>query len=121
MPSPELIRRSRRNLAVVAQWVDASPHVEFLARDERTISSTSICLKFCHDVLDGLSGPQQADFVRRVCAKVAENGAGYDIGSHRKAPPGIRIWGGPTVDAADMAKLLPWVDWAFSQTLREFT
>lgn len=118
---PQLLARSRANLDVVTRWVSASPHVAFLAQDPRTISSTSICLKFCHDVFGDLPGPQQADFVSRVCARVQENGAGYDIASHREAPPGIRIWGGPTVDAADIELLLPWVDWAFSETLQEFT
>lgn len=118
---PHLIARSRRNLDVVRRWVSASPHVTFLAEDPRTVSSTSICLKFCHGLFDELSGPQKADFVRRVCARIEENDAGYDIGSHREAPPGIRIWGGPTVDPADIELLLPWVDWAFAQAVREFT
>lgn len=118
---PELIARSRRNLEVVARWVSANQHVDFLAEDPTTISSTSICLRFCHPVFEQLSGPHQADFVSRVCAKVEQHGVGYDIGSHRQAPAGVRIWGGPTVDAADIELLLPWVDWAFSETLREFT
>jgi len=118
---PQMIARSRRNLEIVARWVRAAPHVAFLAHDPRTISSTSICLKFCHGLFDELSGSQQAGFVGRVCARIEENGVGYDIGSHREAPPGIRIWGGPTVDAVDIELLLPWVDWAFSETVREFT
>jgi phosphoserine aminotransferase len=117
---PEMIARSRRNLDVVAQWVQANAYVEFLAADPRTISSTSICVRFRHEIFERLSRAQQADFIGRVCGKVEENGAGYDIGSHREAPPGIRIWGGPTVDAADIQKLLPWVDWAFCDTLRAF-
>ncbi len=117
---PEMIGRSRRSLDVVAHWVAASPHVEFLAEDKNTISSTSICLKFRHEVFDRLSRAERAAFVRRVCALIEENGVGYDIGSHREAPPGIRIWGGPTVDPADVERLLPWVDWAFAETVREF-
>ncbi|MCF3142721.1 phosphoserine transaminase [Streptomyces platensis] len=116
---PGMLARTRRNLDVVTRWVRASSHVEFLAEDPRTISSTSVCLTFRHRAFEELSGPQQADFVRRVCDRIEENGAGFDIGSHREAPPGIRIWGGPTVDATDIELLLPWVDWAFSETLRE--
>lgn len=116
----ELIRRSRRNLDTIARWVSANPHIDFLATDARTTSSTSICLKFRHDVFDALTDTGKADFTRRVCAKVEENGAGYDIGSHREAPPGLRIWGGPTVETEDIDRLLPWIDWAFLETTREF-
>ncbi|MGI8665695.1 MAG: phosphoserine transaminase [Jatrophihabitans sp.] len=117
---PEMIARSRRNLDLVRRWVEVSPYLQFLAEDPSTISSTSICLKFCHSVFDGLSASQQADFVSRLCARLEDNGAGYDIGSHRQAPAGIRIWGGPTIEPADIELLLPWVDWAFAETLRDF-
>ncbi|MDG4767687.1 phosphoserine transaminase [Solwaraspora sp. WMMD406] len=117
--APALIARSRRNFDLVRRWVRDSPHVEFLARDPATISATSICLRLRHPILDQLSRAEQAEFVRRLCATVEENGAGYDLAAHREAPPGIRIWGGPTVDAADIQALLPWVDWAFADTLRQ--
>jgi phosphoserine aminotransferase len=116
----ELIRRSRRNLDAVAQWVDVNPYLEFLAVDKRTISSTSICLRFCHEIFEHLSDHGKRDFVTSVCRKIEENGAGYDIVSHREAPPGLRIWGGPTVETDDIEKLLPWVDWAFFETVQEF-
>jgi len=41
----------------------------------------------------------------------------YDIKNHRAAPPSLRIWGGATVEPADIKALLPWLDWA----LAEFT
>ena len=42
---PALIRRSEANLAAIAAWVERTPWVDFLARDPRTRSCTSICLQ----------------------------------------------------------------------------
>lgn len=38
-----------------------------------------------------------------------------------QAPPGIRIWGGPTVETNDIEALLPWIDWAFARTVDEWS
>ena len=42
-------------------------------------------------------------------------GVAYDIASYISAPPGLRIWGGATIDASDMELLMPWLDWAYAQ------
>jgi phosphoserine aminotransferase len=44
----------------------------------------------------------------------------YDIAAYRDAPPGLRIWGGATVETADIRALLPWLDWAYAQVAAEY-
>ncbi len=114
---PALIGRSEANLAALAAWVEASPWAAFLAEDPATRSSTSICLKMVDPWFQGLEAEAQAAAVKRMAGLLEEVGAAYDVAGYRSAPPGLRIWGGATVETADIEALLPWLDWAW-QSLR---
>ena len=110
---PGLIVRSEANFAAVSRWVEATPWVDFLAEDPATRSTTSICLKVVDPWFLGLPAEAQQAATKALAAEVEAAGAGYDIGAYRDAPPGLRIWGGATVETADIEALLPWLDWAF--------
>jgi len=109
-----LIARSEANLAAVADWVATRDWVDFLAEDPATRSCTSICLKIVDPWFVALTAEARAAAAKRLVALIEEAGAGYDLGSYRDAPPGLRLWGGATVERADIAALLPWLDWAFA-------
>jgi phosphoserine aminotransferase len=110
---PALIERSRANLAAVTAWVEATPWVEFLARDPASRSATSICLTITDT--GALTGDDAAAAPKRIAALLDKEGVAYDIGGYRDAPPGLRIWGGATVDPLDMQVLMPWVEWAYEE------
>ena len=112
---PALVARSRANLDAVAAWVDRTAWVDFLAEVPATRSSTSICLKIVDPWFAGLPAEDQAKAAKRIAALLDDEGAGYDIGAYRDAPPGLRLWGGATVETADLEALFPWLDWAYGE------
>jgi phosphoserine aminotransferase len=109
---PGLIARSEANLAVVADWVARSDWAAFLAEDPVQRSSTAICLRIVAPWFTALDRAGQVKASRTMAALLDAEGAAYDVASYRDAPAGIRIWGGATVETADIAALLPWLDWA---------
>jgi phosphoserine aminotransferase len=112
---PELIRRSQANLAAISQWVERTPWVEFLAADLAIRSSTSICLKIVDPWFAGLPAEEQAKVPKKIVSLLEAEEAGYDVGSYRDAPAGLRLWGGATVSVADLEALFPWLDWAYEE------
>ena len=116
----ELINRSRKNLQSVKNWIANRDWVDFLAKDPNTYSSTSICFKFTHPDFENLDEENQKKLVKEVCSIIENEDAGYDINAYKDAPAGIRIWGGATVESSDIDKLLPWIEWAFFETLERY-
>ena len=111
--------RCNANLAAIERWVEASGWVGFLATDKAIRSCTSICLSIVDPAFRSLSDEEQAAAAKKIATLVEAEGAGYDIAGYRDAPPGLRIWGGATVDTADIEALLPWLDWAWGEVKSE--
>jgi phosphoserine aminotransferase len=116
-----LIARSEANLQAVATWAKKSQWADFLAEDAATRSCTSICLKITAPWFTALDAAGQAEAAKRLAGLLDKQGIAYDIASYRDAPPGLRIWGGATVETADIQALLPWLDWAEAQVAAAFT
>jgi phosphoserine aminotransferase len=112
---PALVARSEANLAVIERWVERTAWVDFLARESRTRSSTSICLRVTDPAIAVRPEAEQAAFVKRLTRLLEDEGVAFDIAGHRDAPPGLRIWGGATVETADIECLTGWLDWAFAR------
>ena len=111
---PALINRSEACLAAIRRWLDASSIFGFLAEHPATISNTSVTLSIIDPWFVALDAAQKAGFAAALAARLDAEGVGYDLGSYRDAPAGLRIWAGPMVDASDVEALLPWIDWAYA-------
>jgi phosphoserine aminotransferase len=108
-----LISRSQSNLSVIEGWVDNTGWVDFLAKSSESRSSTSICIKIIADWFVSLSKEKQVMITKEIAGLLDVEGVAYDIDGYRNAPPGLRIWGGATVEQSDLEALLPWLDWAY--------
>jgi phosphoserine aminotransferase len=111
---PGLIKRSESNLNAIAQWVEKSNWAAFLAEKPETRSCTSICLKIIDTWFTNLTSEAQADVAKRLASLLEKQEVAFDTASYRSAPPGLRIWGGATVETSDIQVLLPWLDWAYA-------
>jgi phosphoserine aminotransferase len=111
-----LIARADANAKAIADWVARTPWVDHLAKDPATRSNTSVCLSIVDPAVTSLPHDAQSAFAKALVAAVEKEGAGYDLGHYRDAPPGLRIWCGATVEASDVEILTQWLDWAFAQT-----
>ena len=114
-----LIARSEANLAAIADWVAAGSGYGFLAQDAATRSCTSICLTITAPWFAALSAEAQAAAAKKIASLLEKEGVALDAGAYRDAPPGLRIWGGATVETADIKALLPWLDWALASVQAE--
>lgn len=110
-----MIARSARNFATIAEWVERTEWVDFLARDPKTRSHTSICLSITDPWFKGLDEDARWAAIGEMVSALEAEEAAYDIKTHRAAPPGLRIWGGGTVETADLEALTPWLDWAWQR------
>jgi phosphoserine aminotransferase len=112
---PGLIQRSEANLAAVDGWVEKTDWVDFLATEPATRSCTSICLQIADPAFQALDAGDQSALEKKLVAQLDSEGAAHDIGSYKDAPPGLRIWGGATIDTSDLDALFPWLDWSWGE------
>tara|TARA_A100001011_G_scaffold375620_1_gene437359 strand:+ start:3445 stop:4344 length:900 start_codon:yes stop_codon:yes gene_type:complete len=108
-----LVKRSEDNLEILSRWIKRSNWIEFLAEDEGIRSSTSICMKIIDPWFTSQTVSTQKETIKRLVSILESESVAYDIGSYRDAPPGLRIWGGSTVETHDIELLIPWLDWAW--------
>jgi phosphoserine aminotransferase len=110
-----LIGRSNDNLHALEKWVAASDWAGFLAQEPAIRSNTSVCLSVTDPAFAALDDAAKQDTLKKLVSLLDKESVALDIGGYRAAPPGLRIWCGATVDAADLEALTPWLDWAWSQ------
>jgi phosphoserine aminotransferase len=116
-----LIERSSNNLNLIRHWSSNSQWATLLTQVAEQQSSTSICLSVSDSDFQALEESEQRAFIKHMTQLLEREQVAFDIAAYRDAPPGLRLWGGATVESSDLSALLPWLDWAFAATRAEFT
>jgi len=115
---PGLIEKSMANLKVVEEWVGQTDWVAFLAESEELRSSTSVCLKITDRKFQSMSMEDQSGFIRDVAGSLSREDIAHDTGSYKDAPPGFRLWCGPTVEASNVRAVVEGLESACLQRMK---
>ena len=107
--------RADANAEVLSEWVETTPWIDFLAEEAATRSNTSVCLKFAEPAVVARPEEERRALANAMAAMLEKEEVAFDIVSHRDAPPGLRVWCGPTVESEDVMALTPWLDWAYRE------
>lgn len=106
-----LIARADANANVLSAWVSERDWIDHLAADASIRSNTSVCLRLNPAPRRTCNLP--VDLPARLASRLAAEEVAYDVGAHRDAPPGLRIWCGATVEQNDIRLLTEWLEWAW--------
>ncbi|WP_018632801.1 phosphoserine transaminase [Neomegalonema perideroedes] len=115
-----LISRANANFNAFDRWIKQSNWAEWMAKDPATRSPTSLCFQIKDPVFLNLPDEEARwEFVKKMTKILEKENAALDIGGYRSAPASLRVWGGGTVETADIEALTPWLDYAFAQAKAE--
>ncbi len=107
--------RSDTSLAHLTEWAARTDWIDFLCKDETVRSNTGVTFVITDRRFAALDENGQRAFVKRMLARLEAENVCFDAGAYAKAPPGLHIWCGGTVEPSDIARLTPWLDWAFAE------
>lgn len=107
-----LTNRTLTNFKVLDSWLENHPTLTWMAHSKANRSRTSVCFKLKEGVVPQ---SEEGPVIQTVCQQLAELSVAQDIKNHQFAPPSFRVWCGPTVEAADLASLTLWIDWALKK------
>jgi phosphoserine aminotransferase len=110
-----LQKRSNESLATLTDWVAKTDWVDFLCPDAAVRSNTGVTFRIVDPRVAGMDEAGQRDFVKRMMKRLETENACFDAAGYAKAPPGLRIWCGGSVEPSNVAALTPWLDWAFAE------
>ncbi|TIX50598.1 phosphoserine transaminase [Alteraurantiacibacter aquimixticola] len=107
--------RADANAKIVKDWIEATPWMRNMVADPAQQTNTGVCMVFQGEWYDSLSDEDKAAVPKKIASKLEEMDIGYDFNGYRDAPPSLRIWCGGSLEAEDIRRLLPWIEWAYEE------
>ncbi|RWC27084.1 MAG: hypothetical protein EOS70_30450 [Mesorhizobium sp.] len=111
-----LLNRVANNYAVMSDWVNSTPWIDWTCSNPAARSTCSITLRLVREQHAAGEKADDGKIATEMIRLLEAEGAAFDIWSYGDAPPGFRIWAGPTIEAEDLAILCEWLAWAYSET-----
>ncbi|WP_288142306.1 HAD-IA family hydrolase [Mesorhizobium sp.] len=110
-----LLNRVANNYAVMSDWVNSTPWIDWTCTNPAARSSCSITLRLVREQFAVGEKEDDGKIAAGMIRLLEAEGAAFDIWSYGDAPPGFRIWAGPTVESEDLSILCEWLAWAHSE------
>ena len=108
-----MFERADTNANLVKEWIETTPWLRNMVSDPAKRTNTGVCMMFQGDWYESLSAEDQAAVPKKIVKLLEDRNVGLDFNGYRDAPPSLRIWCGGTVEAEDLKRLLPWIEWAY--------
>lgn len=108
-----MIRRVNGNYAVLESWVKKTSWIDFLVKEPRIRSKTSVTLEFMEGRLANIK--DQRENLLKYLKFLEKEAIALDIKNYVTAPIGLRIWCGATVNQEDLERLCVCLDESYEK------
>ena len=115
-----LINRSNKSFNFISEWISKTSWVNFMCANPSARSNTGITFQINEEWFVKMENIAQKEVMKKIITKLIKENVANDINGYPKAPPSFRVWGGGTVEPEDINKLLPWIEWAYSEVKSEY-
>lgn len=105
-----------QNYGVICKWISNQNYFKFLV-EERYRAHHIACFDLCSSNYQKMSEEDKWSFLKKIVKVCEAENVGHDFLGHTWTKPHLRIWCGPTIDAKNLEKFLPWLEYAYLKVL----
>ncbi|MDR2067692.1 MAG: aminotransferase class V-fold PLP-dependent enzyme [Holosporaceae bacterium] len=111
-----LTKKVQRNNEIVKKWISEQDTFKFLV-DEKYRAPHIACFDVASRAGLSMSDDEKLTFLKKIVKFCEEEAVGFDFLGHTLTKPHLRVWCGPTIEADDLEKFLPWICYAHDRVI----